>query len=106
MKRSALAFVIAVGAPQDFRAEFLRIGAAGEQMAMIPVRGEKIIVRSERRERGNSGGFLADVKMIMSAENSFVVERNQTLFEVANDEHPAAKIQQGVSGYFGQHDDF
>ena len=73
---------------------------------MIPVRGEKIIVRSERRERGNSGGFLADVKMIMSAENSFVVERNQTLFEVANDEHPAAKIQQGVSGYFGQHDDF
>jgi hypothetical protein len=34
------------------------------------------------------------------------VEWHQTFFEVADDEHPAAKIQQRLARDFGQHDAF
>ena len=94
MKGSAFTFVITAGAVQDFGAELLRVGTAGEQMAVIPVGGEKIILRSQTRESGNTRGLLTDVQMIMPAKNSSVMQRNQALFEVSNDEHPAAKIQQ------------
>jgi hypothetical protein len=32
--------------------------------------------------------------MIVSAEHAFVVERHEILFEVTNDKHPPAQIQQ------------
>jgi hypothetical protein len=34
----------------------------------------------------------------MAAENALIVERHQTFFEVTDDEHSAAEIQQGVTG--------
>ena len=92
MKRAAFAFVIAVRASQNFRAEFFRFCAAGEQVAVISMRGEKIVVCPKTRQRRNACGLLADIKVIVAAKHSLIVQRNQAFLEVTDDEHPAAEI--------------
>ena len=90
MERTALSLVQSAGAAENFGAEFLRIGSAREQMTVISVRREEIIIGAQAGNRRHTGGFLTDVKMVMSAENAFVMERDETLFEVTYDEHAAA----------------
>ena len=41
----------------------------------------------------------------MSGEYSSVVERHQAFLEMADDEHPAAKIEERFARHFRQHDD-
>ncbi len=94
MKRTALAFIQAVDAAQYFREEFFRLSAAGEQMAMISVRGEEIVVGIQAGKRRHAGRFLADIQMVVAAEHALVVQPHEILFEVADDEHPAAQLQQ------------
>ena len=64
---------------------------------MVPVRGEKVIAGAETSESGNARGLLTDVKVVMSAESSLVVKWHKAFFEVADDQHPAAKIQQRLA---------
>ena len=104
MKRSALTFVQSVGPPQDFREQPFRFGAAREQVAVVSVRGEEIIIRAEARNGRDAGGLLADVKVVVAAEHALIVQRHQTLFEVADHEHPPAQFQQIIARLFGQHD--
>jgi hypothetical protein len=59
-------------------------------MAMVSVRGEEVIIRAETSERRHAGGLLADVEMVMAAKHAFVVQRHETFFEMANDEHAPA----------------
>ena len=93
MKRAAFAFVQAVDAAEDLGEQPLRLDAAGEQMAMISVRGEEIVVGAQARERRHAGGLLADIEMVVAAEHAFVMQRHEILFEVADDEHPPAQLQ-------------
>jgi hypothetical protein len=44
VKRTALAFVQAVGSPQDLRVKTLGFDAAGEQVAVISVRREEVVI--------------------------------------------------------------
>jgi hypothetical protein len=63
-------------------------------MAVVSVRGEEIVIRTQTRKRRYAGAFLTDIKMIMAAENTLVMERHEILFKVTDDEHPPAQVQQ------------
>jgi hypothetical protein len=69
VKRSAFAFVQAIDAAQDLGEQPLRLDAAGEQMAMISVRGEEIVVGAQAREGGHASG-LRRHEMVMAAEHA------------------------------------
>jgi hypothetical protein len=104
MERTSLAFVQAVDSSEDFREQPFRFGAAREQVAVVSVRGEEIIVRAEARDSRHAGGFLPDVEVVMPAEYALVMQRHQTLLEVADEKHPPAQFQQSIARQFGQHD--
>lgn len=70
---------------------------------MISVRGEQVVIGSQRGQRGNSRCFLANVKMIVPTEDPSVMKRNEALFKVADDEHSTAPIEHRVAGNFRQH---
>ena len=61
---------------------------------MVSVRGEEIVVGAQAGKRRHAGGLLADIKMVVTAEHALVVERHQTLFKMADDEHAPAQFQQ------------
>src|SRR6516162_8354560 len=82
MEGAALSLVQTVGAPENLGQEFLWLDAASEQMAVISMRREQIIIAAQARDRGDTRGFLADVKMIMSAEYSLIMKRHKAFFEM------------------------
>jgi hypothetical protein len=97
MERAAFAPVIAVTAPQDFGAQPFGVGSAGKQMAMIAVCRKQIVVCPKAGQRRYAGRFLANVKMIMAGEDTFVVKRDKALVEMADDEHSAAEVDERLS---------
>jgi hypothetical protein len=90
VKRTPLAFVIAIRATQDFSKEPLRIGASGEQVAVVSMRGEEIIARPQAGNRRHTRRLLPDIEVIVAAKDVLIMQRYQALFEVANDKHPPA----------------
>ena len=94
MERTALAFVETVDAAEDLGKKLFWLRAAGEQVAVVSVRGEEIVVRAQAGNRRHAGSLLPDIKMIVAAEHALVVQRHQILFEVTDDEHPPALVEQ------------
>ena len=76
----------------------------GEQMTMVSMRSKEIIIRAEARNGRHAGGLLADVKVIVAAEHALIVQRHQAFFEVPDEKHPAAQLQQIIARQFRQHD--
>jgi hypothetical protein len=72
-------------------------------MAMVSVSGEEIIVGAQARNRRYAGSFLPDIKVVVTAENAFIVQRHQILFKVTDDEHPPTQVQQRFARQFWQH---
>jgi hypothetical protein len=73
MERSAFAFIQAIDSAENFRKQTLRFGAAGEQVAMVSVRGEEIIIAAQTCERRHAGRLLADIKMVVATERAVIV---------------------------------
>ena len=105
MKGAAFAFIQPVAAPKYFGIELFGLDAAGEQMTVVSVGREEIVIGTKAGDRRHAGSLLPDVKMIVTAKYTFIVEDHQILFKVTDHEHAPAQVQQILSRYFWQHND-
>ena len=96
-------FACANAPAEDLGEDTPGVGAAREQVAVIAVRREDVIVGGEARERRHAGRLLADVDVIVAAKIAGIVQRDETLLEMTDEEHPAAKVEQSLARQLGQH---
>src|SRR5581483_7471717 len=64
-----------------------RVGAARQRVAMRPVRAYEVISRSQRGDRADDGGLLADVQVDIAADASLRILLGRALLEVPDELH-------------------
>src|SRR6202048_923940 len=87
MQRSSAPAVEPACPPEDLRHGAAGIGAAGENVAVIAVRGGDAIARLEHSHYSRPGRFLPDIEMIMGAKFSRLGEPQHGFLETADGTH-------------------
>jgi hypothetical protein len=59
-------------------------------MSVVAMSRKTIVAIARAGKRRDSGGFLTDVDMVMSAELFPCIQIDERFFKVANEEHAAA----------------
>ena len=103
MQRSAPPAVQPAGAPQNFRQRLRRIGAAGDDVAVIAMRGGEPVARLERGDDRGARRLLADIDVKVPGELSLARERKHRLFEAAHAQHGAQQLPAAPRGYVLRH---
>src|SRR5208283_4825752 len=67
----------------------LRVHAAGEHVAVVSVRGDKLVAVFRRHLDADDDRLLADVKMTEAGDDAHAVELPRLLLEAANEQHIA-----------------
>src|SRR5258706_8316112 len=85
--RAALALGIAVSAPRQLGHHALRIHAAGKHVPVIAIGGYDLVLRPDIRLHADDDGFLADIEVTETTDQSHAVELSRLLFEAADQQH-------------------
>src|SRR5262245_10947932 len=95
VKRPGAPQAIAGAAADDFRQDLPGIAAFGDHMAVVAVSAKDVIVSSQRFADRNAGGFLSDIDMKVTANETLVVfvEANDVLFGAPDHQHLAQNAE-------------
>jgi hypothetical protein len=67
---------------------------------MIAIRGDDLIALLQRGLHADDDGFLADIEVAESADQTHAVELARALLEAADQQHVAIVLEQFVLGRF------
>jgi len=72
-------------------------------MAVVAMGGKEIVPIPDAGNCSCAGGLLSDIDMIVPLEIAALVEADEGLFEMADEEHPAAKLEEPFPWQLGEH---
>jgi len=96
--RAALALGIAALAAGELGHHAFRVHAAGQHVAVVAVGGDALVALFGRRLEADHHGFLADVEVAETADQSHAIELAGLLFESPDEQHLAIIMQQVFLG--------
>ena len=70
-----------------------RIGAAGEQMAMMAVGGDELVGLAGREPHADDDRLLADIEMAEAADQAHAEELAGLFLETADEQHGAINVE-------------
>ena len=82
-------------ATKEFRHELARLHAFGERMSMAAVRAEDGVRFMQMRAHARGDGFLADIGVAGTVDESALMRFCESLLHHADDEHGAVELKRG-----------